>query len=58
MYHPGLGRQVTDKDRILWVKNDEVLYHVWKKSRQGIDRFVRTHRREINRRMRGGGRIA
>jgi len=38
----------NDKERELWVNNDESLYHWFQRSRQGLTRFVREHRKEID----------
>lgn len=40
---------MNDKERELWVLNDEGLYLWWKSSRGGLKAWVREHREELTR---------
>lgn len=38
---------MNDRERELWVMNDEGLYRWFKRSRQGMRRFIRDNREEL-----------
>jgi hypothetical protein len=39
---------MNDRERELWVLNDERLYLDWRASRQAITPFIREHRAELD----------
>jgi hypothetical protein len=39
---------MNDEERRLWVLNDERLYLDWRASRQGLRRYIREHRAELD----------
>jgi aspartate/tyrosine/aromatic aminotransferase len=38
---------MDDKERQMWVMNDEGLYRWWKSERKGISDFIKEHRQEL-----------
>ena len=42
------GQRLNDKERTLWVENDESLYRWWKSTDMTLRRFVRKHRADID----------
>jgi hypothetical protein len=38
---------MNDRERSLWIDNDEGLYRWWKSTRQSKTRFIRENRKEI-----------
>ena len=38
---------MNDRERELWVLNDELLYNWWKSTCKGIRRFIRDNRKDL-----------
>lgn len=38
---------MNDRERQMWIDNDEGLYHFWKCSRQSMREFIRENREEL-----------
>lgn len=43
------GNRLNDREREMWVLNDEGLYHWQKSSRQSMRAFIRENRDELDR---------
>ena len=39
---------MNDRERQMWIDNDEPLYTWWKSTRMGMRKFMRKHREEID----------
>jgi hypothetical protein len=39
---------MNDRERELWVLNDERLYNEWRASKMGMQRFIRRYRAELD----------
>lgn len=50
-------RRINDRERRLWVENDQGLYSWWQSLNIGLYRFVRENRKEITRAIEAGGLI-
>jgi hypothetical protein len=40
--------RLNDRERELWVLNDEGLYRWWRSAHMGMRRFIREHRDELD----------
>ena len=39
---------MNDREREMWIRNDEGLYRWWRRSRQSMRAFVREHRARLD----------